>query len=100
MELWHDYTFYSFILLSSERNEPGRAAAIIGACLYSNPPLLLPLLVFLIPLLVATLLSSPLYFLAPHPVMLRGTAGGEVKIYLYAETRSTTFNSLPSLSHL
>ena len=22
MELWHDYTFYSFILLSSERNEP------------------------------------------------------------------------------
>ena len=63
MELWHDYTF-SFIFLSSERNDPGRAAAIIGACLYSNPPLLLPLLVFLIPLLVATLLSSPLYFLA------------------------------------
>ena len=64
MELWHDYTFYSFIFLNSEKNEPGRAAAIIGACLYSNPPLLLPLLVFLIPLLVATLLSSPLYFLA------------------------------------
>ena len=39
--------------------------------------LLLPLLVFLTPLLVATLLSSPLYFLAPHPAMLRGTAGGE-----------------------
>ena len=39
--------------------------------------LLLPLLVFLIPLLVATLLSSPLYFLAPHPAMLRGTAGGD-----------------------
>ena len=79
-----------------------------GACLYSNPPLLLslrvfltppsfghlpyilrcktqgrrvnsitPLLVFLTPLLVATLLSSPLYFLAPHPAMLRGTAGEE-----------------------
>ena len=39
--------------------------------------LLLPLLVFLIPLLVATLLSSPLYFLAPHTAMLRGTAGEE-----------------------
>ena len=39
--------------------------------------LTLPLLVFLIPLLVATLLSSLLYFLAPHPVMLRGTAGEE-----------------------
>ena len=37
--------------------------------------LLLPLQVFLIPLLVATLLSSPLYFLAPHTAMLRGTAG-------------------------
>ena len=74
MELWHDYTFYSFIFLNSEKNEPGRAAAIIGACLYSNPPLLLPLLVFLIPLLVATLLSSPLYFFAPHTAMLRGTA--------------------------
>ena len=73
MELWHGYTF-SFIFLSSERNDPGRAAAIIGACLYSNPPLLLPLLVFLIPLLVATLLSSPLYFFAPHTAMLRGTA--------------------------
>ena len=36
--------------------------------------LLLPLLVFLIPLLVATLLSSPLYFFAPHTAMLRGTA--------------------------
>ena len=56
------YATVPFILLNSERNEPGRAAAIIGACLYSNPPLLLPLLVFLIPLLVATLLSSPLYF--------------------------------------
>ena len=49
-----------------------------GACLYSNPSLLLSLRVFLTPLLVATLLSSPLYFLAPHPVMLRGTAGEEV----------------------
>ena len=39
--------------------------------------LTLPLLVFLIPLLVATLLSSPLYFLAPHTAMLRGTAGEE-----------------------
>ena len=41
--------FYSFILLNNERNEPGRAAAIIGACLYSNPPLLLSLRVFLTP---------------------------------------------------
>ena len=39
--------------------------------------LLFPLQAFLTPLLVATLLSSPLYFLAPHPAMLRGTAGGE-----------------------
>ena len=39
--------------------------------------LLLPLQVFLTPLLVATLLSSPLYFFAPHPVRLRGTAGEE-----------------------
>ena len=39
--------------------------------------LTLPLLVFLTPLLVATLLSSPLYFFAPHTAMLRGTARGE-----------------------
>ena len=38
-------------------------------------PLLSPLRVFLRSLLVAMLLSSPLYFLAPHPAMLRGTAG-------------------------
>ena len=37
MELCHDYTFYSFILLSSERNEPGRAAAIIGGLLVFYP---------------------------------------------------------------
>ena len=43
---------------------PPDKGGIGGSCLYSNPPLLLPLLVFLIPLLVATLLSSPLYFLA------------------------------------
>ncbi len=37
--------------------------------------LTLPLQVFLSPLLVATLLSSSLYFLALHTAMLRGTAG-------------------------
>ena len=124
MELWHDYTFYSFIFLNSEKNEPRSAAAVIGllglspqspsgsaelasfgqsspifppsslrlhrpikaesgdlACILTPSPfghspyiplrkhrgrggltLLLPLQVFLIPLLVATLLSSPLYF--------------------------------------
>ena len=30
MELWHDYTFYSFIFLNSEKNEPRSAAAVIG----------------------------------------------------------------------
>ena len=39
--------------------------------------LLLPLQAFLTPLLVATLLGSPLYFFAPHTAMLRGTARGE-----------------------
>ena len=39
-------------------------------------PLLLSLRVFLTPLLVATLLSSPLYFaVQKHPAMLRDTAG-------------------------
>ena len=37
MELWHDYTFYSFIFLNSERNEPGRAAAVIGGLLVLYP---------------------------------------------------------------
>ncbi|WP_279132656.1 hypothetical protein, partial [Barnesiella intestinihominis] len=30
VELWHDYTFYSFIFLNSEKNEPRSAAAVIG----------------------------------------------------------------------
>ena len=38
--------------------------------------LLLPLQAFLTPLLVATLLISPIFF-APHTAMLRGTAGEE-----------------------
>ena len=62
--------FSSVFLVTSPPDKGG----IGGSCLYSNPPLLLPLLVFLIPLLVATLLSSPLYFFAPHTAMLRGTA--------------------------
>ena len=70
--------FSSVFLATSPPDKGG----IGGSCLYSNPlalwalplysltetqgerglTLLLPLLVFLIPLLVATLLSSPLYF--------------------------------------
>ena len=50
--------------LAARGMNPEGLPQLSGACLYSNPPLLLPLLVFLIPLLVATLLSSPLYFLA------------------------------------
>ena len=72
--------FSSVFLATSPPDKGG----IGGSCLYSNPlalwalplytltetqgerglTLLLPLLVFLTPLLVATLLSSPLYFLA------------------------------------
>ena len=82
--------FSSVFLATSPPDKGG----IGGSCLYSNPlalwalplytltetqgerglTLLLPLLVFLTPLLVATLLSSPLYFFAPHTAMLRGTA--------------------------
>ena len=72
--------FSSVFLATSPPDKGG----IGGSCLYSNPPLLLPLLVFLIPLLVATLLSSPLYFLAPHPAMLRGTAGRSLEVALYS----------------
>ena len=38
VELWHDYTFYSFILLSSEKNEPGRAVLVIHVLFLLTPP--------------------------------------------------------------
>ena len=76
MELWHDYTFICSFFLVARGPNPEGLPQLSEACLYSNPPLLLSLQVFLSPLLVVTLLISPIFF-APHTAILRGTAGEE-----------------------
>jgi hypothetical protein len=38
VELWHDYTFYSFIFLNSEKNEPRRAVLVIHVLFLLTPP--------------------------------------------------------------
>ena len=40
MELWHDYTFYSFIFLNSEKNEPGIITSFLLTSFFSTPSVL------------------------------------------------------------
>ena len=49
MELWHDYTFICSFFLAARGTNQEAPPQLSEACLYSNPPLLLSLRVFLTP---------------------------------------------------